>query len=178
MSDAAKYREDMKAKARRMCEASSEKVDASDLPADYAFEGGKQSQPIRPKPRAYAHGGCVEGSKSKHSGMSVRVGNKSDANYLGGTRPTGGRVAQARRQGRQGQDQYQHHHRDRRRQSTESAASAARQHADPAARNVLASPSAGRWSPYAASRRFAAGRWHDAAQERRTHQDDRWRGQW
>lgn len=92
MSDAQKYRNANKAKARRMCEPSSERVDASSIPADYAFTGGKQNQPCAPKPRAYASGGKIEGSKSHHAGVSVRVGNKK-GNYDGGTRPTGGRIA-------------------------------------------------------------------------------------
>lgn len=96
MSDAQKYRDANKAKATRMCNESTGKVDASDLPADYAFEGGKQNQPYRPKPRAYASGGKVEGSATcHHAGVKARVGNKAEANYLGGTRPTGGRVARA-----------------------------------------------------------------------------------
>lgn len=99
-------REAMKAKAKRMAEAKSERVDASDYsPPGGVFSAEKKTNVCRPEPRAYKRGGKVvehisgEAPSQKHAGKMARhpthgcrIGNK-EGNYEGGTRPTGGRIA-------------------------------------------------------------------------------------
>lgn len=97
----------MKAKAHRMANAKSEKVDASSYDAPEVFDAEKKTNVCRPAPRAFKSGGKVvehisgEAPSSRHAGKmsrhpthGCRVGNK-EGNYDGGTRPTGGRIAKA-----------------------------------------------------------------------------------
>lgn len=107
MSEQAKSaRSAMKAKAKRMCEGTKGKVDASDWDPNQTFSAEKKREPVPKNPREYKRGGKVvehvegraraehhAGKAKRHPTHGCRVGNAESANYLGGTRPTGGRIA-------------------------------------------------------------------------------------
>ena len=106
MSEASeKARSAMKSKAKRMAEGHNEKVDASDWEPGQTFSAEKKKGPRPLNPREYKRGGKVveqmHGEKpgrnatkmSRHPTHGCRTENK--ANYEGGTRPTGGRIARA-----------------------------------------------------------------------------------
>lgn len=108
MSEQAKAaRSAMKAKAKRMCEPTKGKVDASSYDAPETFSAEKKRGPRPLNPREYKRGGKVvehvsgeapsqkhAGKMSRHPTYGCRIGNK-EGNYEGGTRPTGGRIARA-----------------------------------------------------------------------------------